>query len=109
MNEISINPINSVRLADAGAPVKSIIPEKTQTAILREPITPNSDKPTKPAENESDQAGNVSNVSIHFKVDDETKQLTVFVVDKRSKRVIRTIPASELSKLQAGDLLKLTA
>jgi uncharacterized FlaG/YvyC family protein len=42
-------------------------------------------------------------------VDEETQQLTVFLVDKATRRVIRSIPASELNKLQAGDLLKLTA
>jgi len=53
--------------------------------------------------------GNLSNVSLQFRVDEKTKDVTVFVVDKDSKRVLRSIPATELAKLQAGDLLKLTA
>jgi hypothetical protein len=31
------------------------------------------------------------------------------VTERKSGRVIRTIPASELEKMQAGDLLKLAA
>jgi uncharacterized FlaG/YvyC family protein len=53
--------------------------------------------------------GNASNVSLQFRVDDKTKDVTVFVVDRKSKKVLRSIPASELAKLQSGDLLKLTA
>ena len=60
------------------------------------------DKPALPIINSSD-------VSLHFKVDDKTNDVTVFVVDKASKKVLRSIPASELAKLGAGDLLKLTA
>lgn len=57
----------------------------------------------------AEQGGGPSNVSIHFRLDDQTNDLTVFVVDRKTKRVLRSIPASELHKLQAGDLLKLTA
>ncbi len=51
----------------------------------------------------------MSNVSIYFRIDDETEDVTVIVVDRQSKRVLRTIPACELQKMQAGELLKLTA
>lgn len=103
MNEISINPISSVRPSESGVLAKIIVPNKAETA------TSESDKSAKQMENELDQAKSFSNVSIHFKVDEETQELTVFVVDRTSRRVIRSIPASELNKLQAGDLLKLTA
>jgi uncharacterized FlaG/YvyC family protein len=103
MNETSISPISSVRLSESVMPTKYVLPDKA------EPAMSDSDKPMKPIENESDQVKNMSNVSIHFQVDDETGQLTVFLIDKTSRRVIRSIPASELNKLQAGDLLRLTA
>ncbi len=103
MNETSISPISSIRLSESVVPVKYTVPDKT------EPVVAEPEKPIKPVENESAQAQNMSNVSIHFQVNDETQQLTVFLVDKATRRVIRSIPASELSKLQAGDLLKLTA
>jgi uncharacterized FlaG/YvyC family protein len=103
MNETSISPISSVRLSESVVPVKYVIPDKA------EPVISDSGKPVKQVENESEQAKNLSNVSIHFQVDEETQQLTVFLIDKASRRVIRSIPANELNKLQAGDLLKLTA
>jgi uncharacterized FlaG/YvyC family protein len=42
-------------------------------------------------------------------VNEETKQVTVYVVDRESKRVIRSIPPDELNNLQAGDLVELLA
>jgi len=53
--------------------------------------------------------GNASNIALQFRVDEKTKDVTVFVVDKASKKVLRSIPASELAKLGAGELLKMTA
>ena len=103
MNETAIPPISSVRLSESVVPIRSILPEK------HEAVLSDSEKPIKTIESESEQAKNVSSVSIHFQVDGETGQLTVFLIDKASRRVIRSIPASELNKLQAGDLLKLTA
>ena len=103
MNETPISPISSVRIAESVVPVKYVIPDKA------EPVVSDSDKPGRQVENESEQAKNLSNVSIHFQVNNETQELTVFVIDRASQRVIRSIPASELNKLQAGDLLKLTA
>ena len=103
MTETSISPISGVRLSETVAPTKTILPDKAESVI------PAAEKPVKPVENESEQNKKVSNVSIHFQVDDETGQLTVFLVDKATRRVIRSIPASELNKLQAGELLKLTA
>ena len=53
--------------------------------------------------------GNASNIALQFRVDEKTKDVTVFVVDQVSKKVLRSIPASELAKLGAGELLKMTA
>lgn len=101
MNETSISPISSVRRPESVTPVKYIVPDKA------EPVSAEPEKPIQPIENESDQARSMSNVSIHFNVDDETNRLVVIVTERDSGRVIRTIPASEIEKLQAGDLLKL--
>jgi hypothetical protein len=68
----------------------------------------------KPARAESSDAAslpvsNMDNVSLRFRVDEKTKNITVFIVDRASKRVLRSIPPEELNKLQAGDLLELLA
>lgn len=95
MNETSIKPISKVRA-----------PEATS---VRENTFSDPDRSAKQIRAATDYAKNVSNISIHFDVDDETKRLIVIVTERESGRVIRTIPANELDKLQAGDLLKLKA
>jgi hypothetical protein len=51
---------------------------------------------------------NSDNVTIRFRVDHKTNNVTVFIVDRVSKRVLRSIPPEEVGKLQAGDLFELT-
>jgi len=134
MSENSINSISSVRPADSGPvaqpdsgansrqqakftlqqpQVDVVIQAKAQveaTAVSRQAAQADQKKTAQPAAtNQSFPLNNSSAVSIHFRVDEKTKDVTVFVVDRKSKKVLRTIPASELSKLSAGDLLKLTA
>jgi len=86
---------------DALAQVEAAAAAKT--ADLPEP------KPAKVDEKTALPVSNGSDLTIHFKIDEETKDLTVFIVDRESKRVLRSIPSDELNKLSAGDLLKLTA
>ena len=52
---------------------------------------------------------NNSDVFLRFRVDGKSHHITVFVVDRASKRVVRSIPPEELNKLQVGDLLELVA
>ncbi len=49
------------------------------------------------------------NLTIRFSVDEKTKDVTLFIIDKASKRVLRSIPSEDLNKMQAGDLLQLLA
>jgi uncharacterized FlaG/YvyC family protein len=109
MNETSIKPIGSIRPADAGTPVKPLIPNQTEATMKQKPAVAESEEVSKPIETHSGPGENPSNVSIHFRLDEKTNELTVFLVDRQTKRVLRSIPANELQKLQAGDLLKLTA
>ncbi len=136
MSDYSINSISSVRPADAGASLplqaaaapNSNPPAKPDGAALppdaataRTAVVAQSDpaalKPGAPAlpkaEKEEDKpvlpVNNGDNVAIHFKVDAKTHNITVFVVDRQTRRVLRSIPPEELNKLQTGDLLELTA
>jgi uncharacterized FlaG/YvyC family protein len=52
---------------------------------------------------------NNSNVHLRFRYDEDTKKMTVFIVDRSSRQVIRTIPSDEVSKLSSGDLVELLA
>ncbi len=136
MSENSINAISSVRSAEAspaaelpqvqsesvvgqrsGAPAQARPAAQLQVEALAQAEAAAAPKLGAPAESKPIRAedkaalpiSNGSNVTIHFKVDEKTNALTVFVVDRKSKRVLRSIPPGELGKLQAGDLLKLTA
>lgn len=44
---------------------------------------------------------------LKFELDAETREVTIFVVDKSTKEVVRTIPPEALAKLNAGDLLEI--
>jgi uncharacterized FlaG/YvyC family protein len=107
MNERSIHPINGVR---APEPYNKLnLFDKDESLNARENNTADAAKPTQKLELGDDPTNNLANISIHFNVDNETNHLVVVVTERKSGRVIRTIPASELEKMQAGDLLKLTA
>lgn len=67
-------------------------------------------KPAPPAEQAAASAPQpMANVRLHFKVDPQTHEVTVVLVDTASKKVVRTIPAEELQKLKEGDLVELLA
>ncbi len=51
----------------------------------------------------------LGDVSLKFKVDEDTHDVTVFIVDNASKKVVRTIPPEEMAKINAGELLQLFA
>lgn len=95
MNDTSIKPISKVR--------------SSETNVVRENGFFDSHKTAKRIGNETDNIKNMTNISIHFDVDEDTKRLVVIVTDRDSGRILRTIPANELDKMQAGDLLKLKA
>lgn len=48
-------------------------------------------------------------IELRFVPDDNSNQITVYVVDKASKSVLRSIPPEDIGKLEAGELLQLSA
>lgn len=50
-----------------------------------------------------------SDILLRFHIDEETNDITVYLVDRATKQVVRSIPPNEVQKLRAGDLLKLFA
>jgi uncharacterized FlaG/YvyC family protein len=107
MNERSVQPIASIRLPEAGTYNKINFSEKEGVEGVRENPPTEANELTPKTESRADFTKNLSNISIHFNMDDETNRLVVVVTERKSGRVIRTIPASELEKMQAGELLKL--
>ena len=109
MSDTTIKSINSVQPTDSGALYKSHDTTSGQAVDVQK--LPSSEQETPSVQEEKNIAvkNDLAKISLHFSVDDETQELTVFIVDRSSKRVLRSIPPNELYKLQAGDLLKLTA
>jgi uncharacterized FlaG/YvyC family protein len=107
MDERSVHQIASNRLLETGTYNKLNFSDKEEAEGIREiPVTDANRSPQR-TELGNEFAKNLSNISIHFNVDDETNHLVVVVTERKSGRVIRTVPASELEKIQAGELLKL--
>ena len=109
MNQSSIKHISAVQQSDGNAFSKSQSSAQTETTNQSRLTSVRQEKIQADAKNTLDQLGSLANVSIHFRVDDKTDNVTVFLVDRKTKKVLRSIPVDELQKLQITDLLKLTA
>jgi len=84
---------------------------KPGAPLIQDSTSPKAGAPALPdhtAQNQDNPVTNGDNVEIRFRVDRNTKNITVFLVDRASKRVLRAIPPEELNKLQPGDLVELT-
>ncbi len=49
----------------------------------------------------------LSDVSLKFRVDAKTNEVSILILDRATRKVLRTIPADEMSKMNPGDLLEL--
>lgn len=109
MNDSSLKPISGVRASDGAFHTRLTLTGSADSIFPRESHATDLEKSVKPSEPEKVQEKGFSNIAIHFNVDEETNNLVVIVTERDSGRVLRTIPASEFEKMQAGDLLKLKA
>lgn len=103
MNDWNVTPVSP----PAGEPsprvqqVADYYAEKAAfTSQRAQPAEPKPDTPEQPRP---------SDVVLRFNVDRETHEVTVYIMDRASRQIIRTIPPDELSKLKAGDLIELLA
>jgi len=110
MSESLVPQVNGIHPTESGSLALQV------EALLRATATPKFGHPVseQPVAKSSEPlpaqgSGGAASISLQFRADEQTGKMTIFVVDRASKRVLRSIPASELHKLQAGDLLKLTA
>jgi uncharacterized FlaG/YvyC family protein len=109
MNQSSIKPISGVQPSEGNALSKSLSSAQAEIISQQSRLTATRhEKAQVESKNEDTEIGSLANVSVHFRVDEKTNEVTVFLVDRKSKKVLRSIPASELHELQIGDLLKLT-
>jgi uncharacterized FlaG/YvyC family protein len=117
----SISAIQKVGYDLVGKPVETANQENARTAAAAETKATDTAKAAElqaaKAQDVAQQAKSrtdlplkeMTDVSLKYRVDAETKELTVLVIDKSSHKVIRTIPSEELKKFREGDLLELTS
>ena len=108
MSDTSIKPIGSVQPSDGSTLSKALASAQTEANTQTRAVAAHQEKPQIDARAQTASTGIHPDVSIHFRVDNDTNEVTIFLVDRQSKLVLRSIPSSELSKLQIGELLKLT-
>ncbi|MBL8097138.1 MAG: flagellar protein FlaG [Anaerolineales bacterium] len=49
------------------------------------------------------------NLALRFRIDPDTHDVTVLLVDQATKRIVRSVPPEDLQKLNNGDLVHLLA
>lgn len=49
----------------------------------------------------------IRNLTLRFRIDPETHDVTVLIVDPSTRRVVRSVPPEELAKLIEGELVEL--
>lgn len=61
-----------------------------------------------PTEKEPDPAFDPSrSLALRFRVDPDTHDVTVLLVDQATKKIVRSVPPEDLQKLNKGDLVQL--
>ncbi|GAP11981.1 uncharacterized flagellar protein FlaG [Bellilinea caldifistulae] len=102
MNEMNVTPV-SPPAGDSSARIQQVVDFYSEKAAAprRSEIGESSPSPS--------SQPRTSDVVLRFNVNRETHEVTVYIMDRASRQIIRTIPPDELSKLKAGDLIELLA
>jgi uncharacterized FlaG/YvyC family protein len=107
--KMTLNKVSKVGQVDFGAGAVQVessqpVEETTKPAAVA--------SQEKAAETKSTDANSPvlnGDVRLKFIVDSKTNDVTVLVLDKTSRQIIRTIPNDELKKLTQGDLVTVFA
>lgn len=106
--------VNKVGQVDFGAgPVQVEAPKQIEPTERFEAVLQEKPVGQKPAEQKPVETGPApvlnGDVRLKFLVDSKTNDVTVLVLDKASRQIIRTIPTEELNNLTRGDLVTIFA
>jgi len=103
MNEMNVTPL-SPPAGESSTRIQQVVDYYSEKAAA----APRRSEAGESAASPSPQP-RTSDVVLRFNVDRETHEVTVYIMDRASRQIIRTIPPDELSKLKAGDLIELMA
>lgn len=85
-------------------------PEKSPNQPVA--VRPEADDPAQELKTglaEDKPARTAPDFSLKFQIDQETHEVTILLLDRASRQVVRTIPPKEMAQLKPGDLLELFA
>ena len=107
---MTINKVSKVGQMDFGAgPVQVSAPQSAEEVQSSDVAAPKDNTAgSKAAETNLAPVLN-GDVRLKFIVDNKTNDVTVLVLDKASRQIIRTIPSDELKNLTQGDLVTIFA
>ena len=105
MKEYSLSSLSNKEQDYGSGSVSRASQNQPPANVSKESSKTNQTKDTPRVQNNS--AGQPQDTFLRFKVDENTNDVTVYVLDRTSRQVLRTIPADQMNKLQAGDLLDL--
>jgi uncharacterized FlaG/YvyC family protein len=111
MNESTIKPVSGVSadVSAAAAHLQAVANAQPATSYSQVAASVQAKSPPPEKSPKSLPVSNLEDVSLRFRVNEDTNEITVYVIDRASRRVLRTVPPEEFTKLQAGDLLQLMA
>jgi len=116
---MTINKVSKVnQQINFGQGIVQVQAPEAEEAVERTEATPKSDQTDEKASETNTTTNNAANtpspvlngdVRLKFIVDSKTNDVTVLVLDKASRQIIRTIPTDELNNLTQGDLVTIFA
>lgn len=115
MSDYSIKPVGKTEVESRSIELYQLFQTQetsaAEKAAVTRPTAPDEAEKTseRPPEQKTQLPVSQSDVVLKFQVNEDTNEITVFLVDRASKQVLRSIPPDEVTKLKAGDLLKLSA
>jgi uncharacterized FlaG/YvyC family protein len=105
MKEYSLSSISNKEPDYSAGAVSRAAQNQPPASVSSESSRASKGKPA--AHTNSEPSAQADNTFLRFKVDENTNDVTVYVLDRNSRQVVRTIPSDQINKLQAGDLLDL--
>lgn len=112
MSENQISPISRVE-TDPGSRITQAEyvftqPAENRPAAVKDPATTRPKAEAKVDKNPDEKPANPqSNFSLKFKIDAKTNDVTILILDRASRRVVRSIPPEEMRSLTPGELLEM--
>ncbi|MRS03752.1 hypothetical protein EG832_11115 [bacterium] len=109
--KMSVNSVNKVGKVDFGSgPIQVEAPKPVEVSTHGESVQQDkSTEQTKAVEQTASAPVLNGDVRLKFIVDAKTNDVTVLVLDKTSRQIIRTIPTDELKNLTRGELVTIFA